>query len=119
MSRIVARTVGRKGTCDVVLRDGSVSRCHAEVVCLPDGRIHVADRPTANGTFVRRGSDWLPIHQALLDPTDVLRFGECTITAGELGALCDRAGASSAEQAAPGQPRSRLSDAPGLDKNRE
>ncbi len=93
MSRIVARTVGRKGTCDVVLRDGSVSRCHAEVVCLPDGRIHVADRATAKGTFVRRGSEWRPVRQALLDPEDVLRFGECTITAGELGALCVRADA--------------------------
>lgn len=93
MSRIVARTVGRKGTCDVVLRDGSVSRCHAEVVCLPEGRIHVADRATGSGTFVRRGDEWQPIRQALLDPPDVLRFGACTITAGELGALCVRADA--------------------------
>ncbi len=91
MSRIVARTVGRKGTCDVVLRDGSVSRCHAEVVCLPEGRIHVADRATGSGTFVRWGDEWHPIRQALLDPGDVLRFGACTITAGELGALCVRA----------------------------
>lgn len=90
MSRIVVRTVGRKGTCDVVLRDGSVSRCHAEVVCLPEGRIHVADRATGSGTFVRRGDEWHPIRQALLDPEDVLRFGECAITAGELGALCVR-----------------------------
>ena len=97
MSRIVARTVGRKGTCDVVLRDGSVSRCHAEVVCLPDGRIHVADRATAKGTFVRRGSEWRPVGQALLDPEDVLRFGECTITAGELGGLCASADDESRE----------------------
>lgn len=88
MSRIVARTVGHKGSCDVVLRDGSVSRCHAEIVCLPEGRVHVADRATGGGTFVRRGDEWHPIRQALLDPGDVLRFGACTITAGELGALC-------------------------------
>lgn len=110
MSRIVARTVGRKGTCDVVLRDGSVSRCHAEVVCLPEGRIHVADRATGSGTFVRRGEEWHPIRQALLDPADELRFGACTITAGELGALCVRAGASSSEPATDEQPGSGRSD---------
>ena len=113
MSRIVARTVGRKGTCDVVLRDGTVSRCHAEVVCLPDGRVHVADRATPNGTFVRRGDEWQPIHQALLDPADVLRFGECTITAGELGGLCVRAGAE------PEEGRSPQDDATSEDDSRE
>ena len=110
MSHIVARTVGRKDTCDVVLRDGSVSRCHAEVVCLPEGRIHVADRATGRGTFVRRGDEWQPIRQALLDPADVLRFGACTITAGELGALCVRADSSSSEPPADEQPGSSQSD---------
>ena len=94
-----------------MLQDGSVSRCHAEVVCLPDGRIHVADRATTKGTFVRRGGDWHPIRQALLDPTDVLRFGEYPITAGELGALCTLASTSSTEQAAQEKPGSPLSDA--------
>lgn len=90
----------------MVLRDGSVSRCHAEVVCLPEGRIHVADRATGSGTFVRRGDEWHPIRQALLDPGDVLRFGACTITAGELGALCVRGDASPSEQATEEQPGS-------------
>ena len=66
-----------------------------------------------SGTFVRRGDEWHPIRQALLDPGDVLRFGACTITAGELGALCVRADAE------PDEGRSSQRDASAEDGSRE
>ena len=82
--------VGREQGCDIRLEDASVSRCHAEVVPLSGGRLYVTDRATINGTFVRDGDDWRAIRQAILEPTDRIRFGDCRMTAGRLNALCAR-----------------------------
>lgn len=90
MSRIRTWIVGREPGCDVVLRDDSVSRRHAEVVRLPDGRLHVTDRATTNGTFILRGGDWEAVRQTFLEPADQVRFGDCRLTADRLGALCPR-----------------------------
>ena len=67
MSRIATWTVGRSEDCDVVLDDGTVSRRHAEVVCLSDGRIHVTDCATTNGTFVQSGGGWRRIRQEVAE----------------------------------------------------
>lgn len=90
MSRIRAWVVGREPGCDVVLRDGSVSRRHAEVVCLPDGRLHVTDCATMNGTFILRDGEWRAVRQTFAGPADRIRFGDCELTGGRLGALCPR-----------------------------
>ena len=90
MSRIRTWIVGREPGCDVVLDDASVSRRHAEVVRLPDGRLHVTDRATTNGTFILRGGDWEAVRQTFLKPADQVRFGDCRLTADRLGALCPR-----------------------------
>ena len=90
MSRVKTWTVGRHQSCDLVLEDRSVSRRHAEVVFLPDGRIHVTDCATTNGTFVLEGNRWRPLQQAILRPVDRIRLGQYTMTAGELGAWCKR-----------------------------
>lgn len=91
MSRIRTWMVGRDPACDVVLDDEGVSRRHAELVRLPDGRLYVTDRVTTNGTFISDGGDWRRIRQTLLSPTDRIRFGsQFSLTGGRLDALCPR-----------------------------
>ena len=54
-------TIGRDPSCDITLADESVSRVHAEVVFLDDGRGYVRDCGIANGTRVvreRRAHRW-------------------------------------------------------------
>ena len=73
-----------------MLEDQSVSRRHAEVVFLPDGRLHLADCATTNGTFVLDDNRWRPLQQAILRPLERIRLGKYAMTAGELGAWCKR-----------------------------
>ena len=91
MSRVRAILVGRDSGCDVPLGDGSVSRQHAEVICLADGQLHITDRSSTNGTLVRKNDVWTPIRQAFVGAGDVLRFGDYRISAQDLGTLCARA----------------------------
>ena len=107
MSRVKAWTVGRQPGCDLVLDDRSVSRRHAEVVFLPDGRLHLTDRATTNGTFVLEGNNWRPLRQAILRPTDRIRLGHYTMTVGDLSAWCERQGKSFAEPSADRSSRNR------------
>ena len=88
--RIKTYVVGRERGCDIRLDDASVSRRHAEIVPLSGGRVYVTDRATINGTFLRDGDQWRAIRQAVLKPTDYIRFGDCQMTAGQLNALCPR-----------------------------
>ena len=90
MSRIRTYTVGREVVCDVPVNDGSVSRVHAEVVRLGDGRLFVTDRASMNGTFVLEAGRWRAVRQVLLEPGGVIRFGECQMSAVELDGLCPR-----------------------------
>ena len=91
MSRIRTWIVGRDGTCDVVLDEEGVSRRHAELVRLPDGKLYVTDRVTTNGTFIFDDGDWRRIRQVLLSPKDRIRFGpQYSLTGGQLDARCPR-----------------------------
>lgn len=85
--RGVTCIVGRARECGVCLDDASVSRNHAAVELLADGRLYVTDRRSTNGTFVLDGGKWRPIHQELLRPTDRVRFGHYEITVQELHAF--------------------------------
>ena len=88
--RGVTCIVGRAQECDVCLNDTSVSRNHADIVFLSDGRLYVTDRGSTNGTFVLDGGEWRAIHRELLLPTDRVRFGHCEMTAQELNAFLVR-----------------------------
>ena len=103
MTRIRTYVVGRARGCDVRLDDSSVSRRHAELVRLPDGRLYVTDCATTNGTFVLGGGEWREVQQTFVEPIDRIRFGDCRMTAARLDALCPRddARASGGEAAAP------------------
>ena len=79
--------VGRAKECGVCLDDTSVSRTHADVEFLSDGRLYVTDRGSTNGTFVLEAGKWRAIHRELLLPTDRVRFGYYEMTVQELNAL--------------------------------
>ena len=109
VSRVRTYIVGRDSACDVRLDDPSVSRRHAELVRVEGGRFHVADCATTNGTYVLAGGEWRAIRQAVVEPTDRLRFGELEMTVGRLDALCPiedvhRSAGGPADYAAAGPP---------------
>ncbi len=78
-------TVGRANTCDIVLADESVSRLHAELVLLADGKLLVTDCRSTQGTVLLRvGGPPAPVRQELVSPLDALRFGTVTLPVKEL-----------------------------------
>ena len=66
-----AVTLGRDGSCDIVINDPSVSREHA-VLTVTEGQLTVADRDSKNGTRVdeRRIGD-----ETAVQPGQRIRFG--------------------------------------------
>ena len=78
------QVVGRDATCDVRLDDSSVSRQHADVEQLADGRLRITDRGSANGTFVMLDGEWRAFRQADVDPSAQLRLGTHEVVAGDL-----------------------------------
>lgn len=64
-------TIGRDPYCDVVIDESSVSREHARV-SLRDGKWHVEDRDSGNGTFL----DSVRIHDAVLPMNSTLQVGD-------------------------------------------
>ena len=88
LARMRAWVIGRSADCDVAVNDPTVSRRHVEVVCLPDGYIHVTDRSTTNGTFVLEASGWRQARQEFVGPAVGIRLGNYETTAAEIGAQC-------------------------------
>ena len=77
-------SIGRDGTCDLVINDRSVSRRHAELQVAADGGLQIVDLESSGGTFLLRdGTDELVL-KAKLQRTDSLRLGEYEITVYEL-----------------------------------
>lgn len=78
-------TIGRSPTCDIVLADDSVSRIHAELAFLEDGKLLVTDCRSTQGTFLmpHRGKE-RTIRQELVSPLDALRFGTVIMPVKEL-----------------------------------
>ena len=67
--------IGRVKGCDLVVRDAKVSREHAYVRTLPDGRLELADLGSANGTWV----DGRQIERVVLEGGEKLRFGNTVV----------------------------------------
>ena len=79
-----AYVIGRSAECDIGLDDPSVSRIHAEVRMLADGRVSIVDRDSTNGTFFFDGQQWREFIRATVNPTARIRFGSCEMLASEL-----------------------------------
>jgi hypothetical protein len=68
-----------------VLADESVSRVHAELVFLADGKLLITDCRSTQGTVLMRlGGAQISVRQELVSPLDTLRFGSVTMPVKEL-----------------------------------
>ena len=84
------------------LDHSTVSGRHAEVVRVGGGRLYLTDCATTKGTYVLAGREWWAIRQAVVEPTDRLRFGEFEMRVGQLDDLCPAEGAHRAAGGAAG-----------------
>lgn len=64
--------VGRGEECDIPINHGSVSRVHAEIHALGDGRYEIVDKESANGVRVNA----VELKQTLLDARDLIELGD-------------------------------------------
>lgn len=64
--------IGRGEECDISVNHPSVSRVHAEVVALGDGRYELVDRESANGIRV----NGVELPRGLLDARDTVELGD-------------------------------------------
>jgi pSer/pThr/pTyr-binding forkhead associated (FHA) protein len=67
--------LGRGEECDVILNHASVSRVHAEIQSLGDGRYEILDRESANGVRV----NGVELQRSLLDARDMIELGEVVL----------------------------------------
>lgn len=75
-----ALTIGRDAGCDLRLDQDTVSRRHASLRADGDGRYHLEDLGSSNGTWRRAGPGWERVGSARLEEDDLLRFGEVETT---------------------------------------
>jgi pSer/pThr/pTyr-binding forkhead associated (FHA) protein len=67
--------IGRGEDCDIALNHSSVSRIHAEIQALQDGRYEMIDRGSANGVRV----NGVELDRALLDSRDTVELGDVVL----------------------------------------
>lgn len=67
--------IGRGEDCDIALNHSSVSRIHAEIQALQDGRYEIIDRGSANGVRV----NGVELGRALLDSRDTVELGDVVL----------------------------------------
>jgi pSer/pThr/pTyr-binding forkhead associated (FHA) protein len=80
-------SVGRDAAADIPIADTSVSRLHAVIGDLGDGRLSVTDRGSSNGTFVVRDGVARGIQSEQVSETDTVRFGTVEIAVADLLAI--------------------------------
>jgi len=67
--------IGRGEECDLAINHGSVSRVHAEIVAIADGRYELIDRESANGIRI----NGVEMDRALLDARDTIELGDIVL----------------------------------------
>lgn len=83
--------IGRDSENDIVVDDPSISRVHAELTSLPDGRFAVRDLGSSNGTMVQGAGGWELVDEATVEADQPVRFGKRMATPTELVALSEAA----------------------------
>ena len=73
-------SIGRGDENDVVIRDHSVSRNHAELRLDDEGKFQLIDLNSTNGTFVRDGEEWVQVYQAYVAEDERIMFGSTATT---------------------------------------
>ena len=69
-------TIGRSRECDIFLEDLSVSRHHATINELAQGKYELVDNRSASGTFINGQR----VAHASLNEGDVIQIGNNTFT---------------------------------------
>lgn len=97
--------IGRSSSNEVVLKDTTVSRSHAEIEDIGGGLYRLTDVGSSAGTFVKEGGKWSQITSAEIGPDAQVRFGEAEITLSDIvntdpATVAPRGGASGLGQRA-------------------
>lgn len=77
-------SIGRAGTCDVVIRDLSISRHHATIRFFKDNQIVISDENSENGTFLVAGQQNKKIKNQTVKTSDLIVFGSYKKTMSDL-----------------------------------
>lgn len=88
LSYVIGR--GEDASIPISRDENTVSREHAELLVLNDSRLYLIDRGSANGTFMKKNSTWVPVKQSYVSMTDVVKFGEYEIAVSELLSMLPR-----------------------------
>ncbi|MBN2193163.1 MAG: FHA domain-containing protein [Polyangiaceae bacterium] len=67
--------IGRGEECNLSINHGSVSRVHAELIAIGDGRYELLDRDSANGIRI----NGVEVRRVLLDARDTIEFGDIVL----------------------------------------
>ena len=82
--------IGRADTNDIVLTDSTVSREHAELAELGEGRFAIKDLGSSYGIAIREGDQWVKVTEAELRHDAPLRIGDVETTVSDLVRDTDR-----------------------------
>ncbi len=80
MTILATITIGRARENDVVISTPSVSRTHAAIDILKDGRLRLRDLGSKSGTWIYLGGEWQRVTEEFVAPEDRLRFATNEIT---------------------------------------
>ena len=56
-------SIGSGKNCDIRLNQSSIDNIHAELVIARNGKLHLTDRASKNGTFRKNGARWVRLKQ--------------------------------------------------------
>lgn len=94
--------IGRDPGCDIVVSDNSVSRRHAEVVDLGDGRFQLRDLASTNGTYYDLNGRFARVEDSVLvDGATAVSIGDYETTIAELAEAASRLPPAPAQAAEP------------------
>lgn len=82
-----SKTIGREPSCDLALEYPEISRFHASIELLDDGRVCLHDTGSHNGTFLNRNETWIRIRKVTLCIGDRIRFGGQDVSLERLTAI--------------------------------
>ena len=77
-------SIGRDEKCDVILRDGSVSRQHAYLILRRDRSIQFEDANSTNGSYLVEADKLVRISSAYLQPEAHLQLGKVRVSLAEI-----------------------------------
>src|SRR5690606_18504944 len=83
-SAMITLTIGRKSDCDIVLKAETISRRHAELHVVPEGRFIIEDCGSTSGTFLKDDRSWRRISRATVTADDIVKLGDLQVGIAEL-----------------------------------